>query len=268
MSALTTPKVRGLDEFLSHLEQNAPLCVICSPATSSQEHFYAVATYDSGEPVWFSASSLSGVSVTDDFDVAAHLLSFYNKFSRLYSEHGATNVSDIRDAYSIQASMGNQRTATTCAVHFLPIGLVVCFPTKIFIRTSSAVLLQRAACSGTRTFDTVVFYGEEGAEMHKEFRLMPKISLVDVQGWGTKGGAIVFCSPDIPIDPKLILNARHEGEEWIEIARALTGEDESSEEDSEWQETGSEWEECEDYMESDYESDAEITLEEVQQMLC
>lgn len=254
--------------FTSHVQQYPPSKLFCSRASPKQEHFYAVAVYkDSAPAVWFAASSMLGVYVTEDFDLNAHLVAFNRRFSLLFDAHGAMDVTEIRDSHTIQASMDNLRVATTSDVHFLPFGDIVCFEAKLLIRNIKAVLLQRARCTGARTYDIVVFYERSSGCSAQEFRLVLRDHLMDTQAWIRKSNCFMFCSPDLPINPKLILQARSEGESWDAIADALLGSDESSEPDSDWHGSDSEYESGGSDSD-DYVSDIEMTLDEVHEMLC
>lgn len=266
-TAAANIKLDDFDAFFAHVRQFVPIRLFCNHATPTQEHFSAVAVYAHRPPLWFAASSMRDVDPAEDFDLAAHLLEFNRRFSSILNGHNAMDVTELRHAHAIQASMDNIRVATTSEVHFLSFGYVVCFDAKLVIRNAEAVLLQRAGCSGTRTYDAVVFYKQDSKDKSQEFRLIPKQNLVETQGWAERSHCFMFSSPDLPIDPKLILKARKEGESWHDIAAALMGSDESSDPDSDWHESDSEWEAAEED-DSDCTSDLEMTLEEVHQMLC
>lgn len=264
----STIRIDDFDGFVAHIKQHVPVRLFCNHATPTQEHFCAVAVYAGvTAPVWFAVSSMLDVDVAEDFDLHAHLIAFNRRFSSTLNALNAMDVTELRNAHSVQASMDNMRIATTSEVHFLSFGYVVCFKNKLLIQNAEAVLLQRTGCSGARTYDAVVFYTHKSKSKSQEFRLIPKQNLVETQGWAERSRCFIFSSPDLPIEPKLILKAREEGESWNDIAAALMGSDESSDPDSEWRDSGSD-SEPEEEDDSDYTSDLEMTLEEVHQMLC
>ena len=247
-----------------------PPTVYVSPCTSSKETFSAVAISHSGECCWFSASALSALTSAGDesVDFQKALRDFKSSFQSLYDDWQAIDLDSGGAALKIPTSVQTDRnTAAMVDTYFIcdPSAKqqIVTFEPNFVFSGGQAVLLQRTSFRGAKTFDAEILNGK--AQTSFEVRLVSNAHLTSLQEWGCKSNMLVFRSPGTPIHSSLLFRAYSSGESWENIARALTGEDGSSEEsegsDGDWKPGDSEEEEEEEDSEDEDEDMEEDLLE-------
>lgn len=244
--------------------------VYVSPCTACKETYSAVAISHHGDVAWFRASALSALTSAGDesIDFQYALENFKKSFQSLYDEWQAINIDSSEVALKIPTSVQTDRnTAVMVDTYFLrnPSAehQIVTFEPNFLFSGGQAVLLQRTSFRGAKTFDAEILNGENQTSF--EARLVSNSHLTSLQEWGCKSNMLVFQSPGTPIHSSLLFRAYTAGESWENIARALTGEDGSSEEsegsDGDWEPDDSEEEEEDSEDESMDEEEEEDLLE-------
>lgn len=261
MTSLSTKSAVSpkLTSFVQALRSAGTLkYLFLDPCTSSQETYRALAIDANDKAVWYEDTCLSVLKSNDDVDLQLELEKFASSHDILRDEFGGVATTKIDGTNCIvEASVGNGSKVVTDRVHFLGTGDVVCFSANLWVPPAEAVVLQRTTFRGAKTFDLELLNGSKQSSF--EIRLVPKDRLQDIEAWGTEAGTWVFRSPGNPVPSKLLLRAFKDGETWEAIARALTGDDSSSDEESEAEWVPSEGESDSD--ESMYSSEEEDLLE-------
>jgi len=235
MASLTTKpalssKLSSFVQALQALREGGELeRVLLDPCTSSRETYRALAICG-GRALWYEDTCLSVLKNSDDVDLQVEIEKFASSHEIIAKEFGGVSAVGC----VVEASVGNGSRVITDRVHFLVTGGVVCFSAKLWVPSAEAVVLQRTTFRGAKTFDLELLNGSNQTSF--EVRLVPKNRLHDVEAWGTNAGMWVFRSPGNPVPSKLLLRAFKDGETWESIARALTGADSSSDEESEAEE--------------------------------
>lgn len=222
--------------------------VYVSPCTASKETFSAVAISHSGECSWFRASALSALTSAGDesVDFQKALRDFKSSFQSLYEDWHAIDLeSGVAMKIPTSVQLGSNRAAMVDTYFILrapheshPTNIhkpqIITFEPNLLFKGGEALLFQRTSFRGAKTFDAEILNGEKGASL--ELRLVPNAHLTSLEGWGVENDMVVFRSPGTPIHSGLLFRAYKAGETWVDIASALTGEDESSEEsnDGDW----------------------------------
>ena len=205
------------------------------PCSSSQETYRALAIDGEGNAFWYEDTCLSVLKNGDDVDLRVEIDKFASSHNILGAEFAGVVASKVEGTSCVvEASVGSGSKVVTDRVYFLGTGDVVCFSANIWVPLAEAVVLQRTTFRGAKTFDVELLNGSNQTSF--EIRLVPKEQLQNIEGWGTEAGMWVFRSPGNPVPSKLLLRASKDGESWGNIARALTGEDSSSDEESEAEE--------------------------------
>lgn len=230
------------ETFKETLQVNRPKLkhLYISPCSSVKDTFSACALVleSSGEiKVYFYENScLAGVfRREEEVDLAEELQKVREKHSILYTHFGGQDVRNIPGAFTVQTSIIKGRnSAVATSAHFLPHGHVVSFSPCHCVHSAQALLLQRTAFRGAKTFDAELL--NANANTSFELRLIKNCHLNSLQEWGTGNNMIVFRSSEI-IASSLLFRAYRESvddgktpeEAWIAIAKALAGEDSDTE---------------------------------------
>ena len=246
--------------------------VYVSPCTASKDTFSVCAVIGAvgnQKAHFFEESCLSGCYRGDvEVDLEEELEKLRKKYSVLYTNFGARNVQDIADTVEVQASiMTGRNSAVTASVYFLPKGRVLSFSPNKFFGTAQALLLQRTSFRGAKTFDAELLDGDNTAAL--ELRLVKNCHLTNLQNWGTNNNMVVFRSSEI-VSSKLLLRAYRESvddgktpyDAWVLIARALTGEEDDSENEDGVASEEDEWIPDSDESDSDESMDSDDEYEE------
>ena len=263
MASLSTNSVElrpKLGAFVDALRKAGGLKrVFLDPCTSSRETYSALAICGGDKALWYEDTCFSVLKNGDEVDLQAEIEGFVSSHNILSEEFGAVLVPE--GTYVVEASVGNNSQVITDRVHFYGVGDVVCFAAKLWVPCAQAVLLQRTTFRGAKTFDLELLNGDK--QTSSEIRLIPKKQMPEIEEWGTQAGMWVFRSPGNPVPSKLLLRAYKDGEVWESIARALTGEDSSSDEESEEDEwVPEEGSDSDESMYSDEEDDLLACLED------
>ena len=227
------------------------------PCSTRRETYRALAIFSDNTQEWYEDSCLSALKQNDDVDLLQELHNFTRKHHLLQSEFKGTvaHAKENPSTLTVEASVGTNSNVLTDEVHFLEGGDIICFSAKMWVPPAQAVLLQRTTFRGAKTFDMEVLDGEK--QTCHEVRLVPKSFLKSVETWGVDASMWVFRSPGNPVPTKLLLRAYKDGDDWNTIARALTGEDSSSESESEDEWIPDEGSDSDEDMESESESECE-----------
>ena len=240
-----------LASFVASWGGERPSSVLCSPCSSGDEVFSVVAVFPDGVR-WLRASCLEALSdVADEADVARGVREFKRGFGRLYVEFGATDAAGVAGGFVAEASMGDNASAMTAPVHFLPGGVCVCFESQTYADATELAVLQRTAYSAARTFDALLLR-QDAKNAVVELRLLEKRHLGAVSKWAVDGGTTVLRSPGQPIPSHLLLRVYAEGSTTEDVVRIFTGAHDSetmSDSDEEW---------CEDESSDDEEDESDF----------
>lgn len=191
----------------------------------------------------------------ESIDFQRALDNFKKSFESLYDDWHAIDIDSSDVAVKIPTSVQTDRNTAvmvdTYFIHQVPQisnihkPQIITFEPNFIFWGGEAVLLQRTSFRGAKTFDAEILNGEKQTSF--EVRLVSNAHLTSLQEWGCNSNMLVFRSPGTPIHSSLLFRAYTAGESWENIARALTGEDGSSEEsedsDGDWEPDGSEGEE-------------------------
>lgn len=234
MASLSTkPLSPNLTSFVEVLRRAGTLKhLFLDPCSSSQETYRALAIDGEGNAFWYEGTCLSALKNGDDVDLQVEIDKFASSHNILSTEFAGVVASKVEGTGCVvEASVGSGSKVMTDRVHFLGTGDVVCFSAKLWVPCAQAVLLQRTTFRGAKTFDLELLNGVK--QTSSEIRLVPKKQMPEIEEWGTQAEMWVFRSPGNPVPSKLLLRAYKDGESWEAIARALTGGDSSSDEESE-----------------------------------
>ena len=246
----------SLPSFVASLREARPSSVLCSPCSSGDEVFSVAAVYPFGVR-WLRASCYEALSeIRDEVDVAKSLRDFRRGFAVLYEQFGAVDVPGA--GFAAEASMGDNASAVTAPVHFLPGGVCVCFESQTYAEAVELAVVQRTAYSAARTFDALLL--RPASKTAVELRLIEKRHLTAVTAWATDGGATVLRSPGQPIPSHLLMRVYAEGGTTDDVVRIFTGasDDDVSDSDEDW---------CEDESSEEEEDDSDFDPEEAAEEL-
>lgn len=253
------PAHPSLHRALHRLRGGALRRVLCSPCSLTNDVFAAVALFDDAAPLWIRKSCMQALGAAgqeEEVDIEKCLRDFRKSFRSLYEDFGAVDVEDVEGVVELEASIGDNRTATTASVYLLPEGNVVCFETRDYVSRPSLTVLQRTGYAAARTFDALMLMPNAASRGDRAFelRLIEKHNVADFAKWGERARLPVVCSPGSPLSAHLVLRAFADGSTVEEIVEAIVGEDDD---DSESDDSDVEWCADEDACSDDTEEDSD-----------
>ena len=232
-----------LHKAFPKLRSSSLLRVLCSPCNLTNDVFAAVALFKDAAPLWIKSSCMQALTDSaqgEEVDIEKSLRAFQNSFRCLYDDFGAIDVEDVDGVVMLEASIGDNRTATTASVYLLPEGGVVCFETQDYVSQPTLTILQRTGYAAARTFDALMLMPNALSRSNRAFelRLMEKHHVTDFVQWGETCRLPVVCSSGAPLSAQLVLRAFADGSTCEEVVDAIVGEDsegsDSDDSDVEW----------------------------------
>lgn len=233
----------SLQRALPRLQSSTLWRVLCSPCSLTNDVFTAVALFDDAAPLWIKKSCMQALHSGehgDEVDIEKSLRDFQKSFQSLYKDFGAVDVDDVDNVKMLEASIGDNKTATTASVYLLPGGDVVCFETQDYVACPALTVLQRTGYAAARTFDALMLMPNAASRADRAFelRLIEKHNIGDFVKWGETANVPVVCSSGPPLSAQLVLRAFADGSTCEEVVDAIVGgadsDSESDNSDVEW----------------------------------